>query len=90
MNRNIVQIYIQENFSEKAPTIKKLQKEQPRLFDAIYDYTSDMPKNTTLVERCYFMKSGLEERPVCACGKLLKFKSYKKGYPEKCSKDCKG
>jgi len=91
MNRQIIQAYIQENFSEKAPSQKKLQKEQPRIFDAIYNYTDYLPKNTTIVERCYAMMNGLTERIKCErCNKILKFKNYKAGYGTLCSKQCKG
>jgi len=36
MNKQIVSIYIQENYGDKAPSTKKLKKEQSRIYDGIY------------------------------------------------------
>jgi len=93
MNKQIVSIYIQENYGDKAPSTKKLKKEQSRIYDGIYFYTDYMPKSASFTERCYNVKEGLYERPKCIkCDKLLKFKSYKNGYGASglCSKNCKG
>ncbi len=94
MNKQIVSIYIQENYGDKLTGAqKKLKKEQPRLYNAIYDYTEYMPKSSSFTERCYNVKENLFKRPTCIkCDKLLKFKSYKNGYGVSglCSKSCKG
>jgi hypothetical protein len=93
MNKQIVSIYIQENYGDKLTGAqKKLKKEQPRIYNAIYDYTDYMPKSSSFTERCYNVKAGLSKRATCSCGKKLKFKSYKNGYGStgKCSKACKG
>jgi hypothetical protein len=89
LNKNIVAIYIKDNFGEKSPKIRQLN-EIPRINDAIFKYTDYLPKSASITERCYNIVNGLDERAVCACGKVLKFKSYKEGYGKKCSKTCKG
>jgi len=90
MNKQIVSIYIKDNFGDKAPRTKKLKKESLRVYNALYDYTDYLPKSASLTERSYHVSNNLVERPKCECGKILKFKSYKNGYGTKCSKTCKG
>jgi len=91
MNKQIISIYIQENFKDKLPTIKKIKTEQRRIYGAIYKYTDFLPKSTSFAERSYLLSQGLDRRPKCMkCDKLLKFKSYKTGYGKVCSKSCKG
>jgi len=90
MNKQIVSIYIKDTFGDKSPNAKKLKKESQRIYDALYEYTSYLPKSSSITERSYHMINGLNERPKCDCGKILKFKSYKNGYGTKCSKTCKG
>ena len=90
MNKQIVSIYITDMFGDKSPNVKKLKKENIRIYDAIYDYTNYLPKSASITERSYHVINNLNERPKCSCGKVLKFKSYKSGYGNKCSKTCKG
>jgi hypothetical protein len=90
MNKQIVSIYIQDTYGEKAPSTKKLKKDNPRIYNALYEYTDYLPKSATITERSYNVSKGLSDRPICKCGKILKFKSYKSGYGTKCSKTCKG
>jgi len=92
MNRQIISIYIKENFGDNLTgASRKLQKTQPRLYDALYEYTDFVPKSSSFTERCYLITNDITERPKCInCDNLLKFKSYKTGYGIKCSNSCKG
>jgi hypothetical protein len=90
MNKQIVSIYINEHYGEKAPSSKKLKKDNIRIYNALYEYTGYLPQSATITERAYNVANGISDRVLCACGKVLKFKSYKNGYGTKCSKDCKG
>ena len=77
MNKQIISIYIQENFSDSLVGIpKKLENEQPRLYNSIFEYTDYLPNSASFTERCYHLKENLKDRPVCeGCGNLLKFKN---------------
>lgn len=94
MNKVIVSIYIKEHFGDKFNgASKKMQKDQPRVFDALYEYTDYLPKSASFTERCYNVMNNLSERPLCeneGCDNLVKFKSFKSGYNKTCSKTCKG
>lgn len=92
MNKQILSIFIKDTFDGKiTPTEnKKLQETQPRIYKAIFDYTDYLPPSSSFTERCYLLENQIENRPTCACGKLLKFKNYQDGFGDKCSTTCKG
>lgn len=92
MNKQILSIYIKDTFDGKitAAENKKLQESQPRIYDAIFEYTDFLPPSASFTERCYNLEQGFSDRATCACGNLLKFKNYSTGYGEKCSPTCKG
>jgi len=92
MNKQILSLYIKDTFQGKVVPSdeKKVEDIQPRILDEIIKYTDFLPPSASFAERCYVLENDIEERPVCSCGKLLKFKSYNSGYGIKCSVSCKG
>jgi hypothetical protein len=91
MNKQIVAIYINETFGDKLKSATKKLKSEPRIYDAIFEYTDYLRKSASMTERCYNITTNLSDRVKCEkCDKILKFKSYKKGYGKLCSKSCKG
>lgn len=92
MNKQILSNYVKDAFEGKitAADNKKLQETQPRIYDAIFEYTDYLPPSSSFTERCYNLEQDMNDRATCACGKLLKFKNYTAGYGVKCSPSCKG
>ncbi len=90
MNRQIAAIYLKENYSDKIPNAKALEDEQPRVYNAVLEYTDFLPPSAIFTERCYLVENDISDRVKCSCGKIKKFKNYEEGYPDKCTTTCKG
>jgi len=91
MNKKIVAIFIEENYPTSLNgASRKIKNTNPRIYDALYEYTDFLPKAASFTERVFNIVAGNVERVKCDCGKVLKFKGYKTGYGKKCSKTCKG
>ncbi len=91
MNREIVSIYIKENFPDGLRgASKKIKINSIRIYDALYKYTDYLPKSSSFKERVYNVMNCYNGRALCECGKVLPFIGTKDGYKKKCSKNCKG
>jgi hypothetical protein len=83
--------YINKNFITKGTmNASKLRWgfDETEEYQYIINRTSYLRDQCKFSERLYNIIHNLKERTMCACGKIVKFKSINTGYPKCCSARC--